>query len=399
MGKNERVRKINKFVLKAAVLSISLLLMGAGAVSPALATMMEAFPNANPSTVMLIMTLPSMTMVIFSLIYGKIAHSLKRKTGFYISMLFFLVGGIGPVLVNDLTTVLVMRAIFGISLGLLNPLATILVADFFAGTERESMMGMQSAFVNIGGIFWQLLGGILCAINWHYTFLSYFLGAAVLLVVFFFLPEPEKIQSSSVGDGQASGLSWKVYIVEFSLFVYNLLLFVFITNVAVEIVGDKLGNSTSVGLALTVFTVGGLLTGLMFGKIIGVFTRFTIAVGWIVTGIGFAFIANVHDFNLLIAGCFIAGIGFATTMPASFVRMSYLAQPAAIPLAFGLSYAFMGVGQFLSPLVVEIVANFFGHGPGRFPILISGYMIAVIGAIILINNLQVLKSTDVSSGS
>ncbi|MDF2876885.1 MAG: transporter, aromatic acid:H+ symporter family, partial [Sporomusa sp.] len=175
---------MNRTLLKAAVLSISLLLLAATAVSPALANISAAFKGTSAQTIMLLVALPSMTMVLASLVFGKLSEFLSRRGLFQLAMALFLIGGISPYFMNDLTMILGMRAILGLSLGIIFPLSIVLISDFFEGNERDTVMGLQSVFVNLGGIIFAMLGGLLCAVDWHNTFLAYAVGFVVFLFVY-----------------------------------------------------------------------------------------------------------------------------------------------------------------------------------------------------------------------
>ncbi|HWR07689.1 MFS transporter [Sporomusa sp.] len=379
---------MNRTLLKAAVLSISLLLLAATAVSPAIANISAAFKNASAQTIMMLVALPSMTMVLASLVFSKLSEFMSRRTLFHVAMLLFLIGGITPYFMNDLTQILVMRAILGLSLGLIFPLSLILISDFFEGGERATIMGLQSVFVNIGGIIFAMLGGMLCVTDWHNTFLAYAFGILVLIFVYFFLPEPSKpAVTATPGEAAAKPpLPGTVYFIESVVFLYNLLIFAFFTNVAIQVVGENLGNAASAGFALTMFTVGGLVGGLLFGKAMQLLKNYTIAVGWLLTGAGMALISGTHDFNLLLTGCFIGGIGFSTTCPAFFVTLSILSPPARVAFSIALASALSGIGQFVAPFVFEAVSGQFGQGPGRFPLSVSAVSFVAVGLLLLLQN-------------
>lgn len=387
---------MNRMVLKAAVLSISLLCMSAPAVSPALASISANFPDINPNTIMLIVSLPSMSMVIFSLAFGKLTEIMKKRTIISIAAVLFVVGGIAPAFSDNITSILILRGIFGVSLGLLLPLSAVLVTDFFEGSERECMMGLQSASINLGGIIFPLLGGLLAAMNWHYTFFSYIFGALVFLFVFFCLPEPKRIEILPEGvQSETQSISLKAWIVIVSFFVYNIGLMAFISNVAMKISQDKLGDAASAGFALAIFTGGGLITGLLFGNLIGILQKYTVAAGWLTSGIGFILLAVVHDFYLLLAGCILSGMGFAVTMPGTFVQLSNMVSPAAISYSFAMVYSAMGLGQFAAPIFFEFINGIFGQGPGSFPIMVAGIGMACIGLISLL--IILIQSNDKES--
>jgi MFS family permease len=328
---------------------------------------------------MLLVTLPAMAVVVVSLVFGKLVRLTSKRALFSYSMLLFLLSGIAPAFMNNITLILAMRGLFGVSMGVLVPLSSALIADFFEGSERATMMGLQGACVSIGGIVFQMLGGALAAISWQHTFFSYAFGIVIFLFVFFYLPEPPRLQAPTDNKQEKVPLPGAVWLLEISLFVFMTLYFSLFTNLAMVIVGDNLGNPASVGFSLMLFTVGGLLAGLLFGKITQAVQRFTIALGWILTGLGLALVASVYEFNLIVAGCFIAGVGVSITIPATFVRITVVAPPPATALAIALAYSFGGMGQFAGPLIFELVDNLFDQVTGRFPILVSALGITVVG--------------------
>ena len=379
---------MNGMILKAAVLSISLLLMSSPAVSPALADISAALPSADSSQIMLIASLPSIVMVVFSLIYGKLVDIMSKRAILGISAACFFIGGVGPAFLNDITSILLMRGIFGISMGFLMPLSTVLITDFFEGSERQSMMGWQSATINFGGIIFPMIAGILCAINWHYTFFAYLLGILVFAFVFFFLPEPAKLELTADGNQpvKSKHLSGKVWLLQLSLFVYMIAFMAFVTNVAMKILVEKLGDAASAGLAFALFTFGGLVAGLIFGKITQIITKFTVPVGWMISGIGLILLATAQSYNIIIVGCFIAGVGYAIAMPGTFVKLAMLTAPPAIDFGFSVAFGIMGIGQFISPSIFEFVNKISGHGPGSFPMLVGGAIMLGAGLLLLIGS-------------
>ncbi|WP_371381097.1 MFS transporter [Sporomusa aerivorans] len=388
---------MNRILLKAVVLSVSLLLLAATAVSPALANISAAFPGISAQTIMLLVALPSMTMVLASLVFGRLSEVMSRRAVFNLAMVFFLIGGISPYFMNDITWILAMRAILGLSLGLIFPLSLVLISDFFAGNERATIMGLQSVCVNLGGIIFSLLGGVLCVTDWHNTFLAYTVGVVIFLFVYCYLPEPVREQADQDNPAAKAPLPGSVYVMEGAVFLYNMLIFAFFTNVAIQVVGEKLGNAASAGVALTVFTGGGLVGGLIFGKIMQSLKNITIPAGWLITGAGMALIASAHDFTLLLAGCFIGGIGFSTTCPAFFVSLSVLAPPSRVAFSLALASALSGIGQFAAPFVFEAISGQFGQAPGRFPLLVSAVGFVAIGLLLLLqNSVQPSKSATIN---
>lgn len=378
---------MNRALLKLAVLSVSIFVMGAMALSPALASIGAAFKEASPQTIMLLVTLPSITMVFGSLVFSKLSDYLSRKGLFSLGVVLFLIGGLTPYFMNDLTMILVMRAILGLGVGLLFPLSTVLITDFFEGNERGTVMGLQSVFMNIGGIVFPLLGGFLCATGWPNTFLSYLVGVVLFLFVYAYLPEPVKVvPGGEAQDSKKAPLPGKVYFMETVYFIYCVLYFAFFINIAIQVVGENLGNAASAGLAITIFTVGGLLTGLVFGKIAQRLKGMTMPVGWVLTGLGMAIISGVYDFNLLLMGCFVGGVGFTVVCPAFFTDLSVASPPSRVAFSISLACVLAGIGQFVAPYFFDVISGVFAQGPGRFPIRVSAIALVAGGVLLILQH-------------
>lgn len=382
---------MSKLSLKAVVLSLSLLLMSANAASPAIANIIAAFPNTNPSTIMWVITLPSIVSVVFSFIYGRLVLTIKKKTLFYLAMVCFVIGGVVPAFLNSITLILVMRGVFGISLGFLMPLATGLIADFFEGQERASMMGLQSAFINLGGMIFQLMGGFLAASGWHHTFYAYLFGIVIVIWVLYKLPEPKRVEQAAMGEGEKIKLPGKLFVILGILSLYNLLFVALFTNASVVIVNNGLGDASSTGIALTFFNVAGLFAALAFGKVTQVLKGFVTPIGWILTGVGYGLVALSHDLNFVFVGCVIAGAGAAVTMPSYFIKVSMASPPAATGLAFAYMGSFTGIAQFVSPMIFGFIAKLVGQELGRFPIAISAVGLLTIGVLLTLSSFRANK--------
>ena len=369
---------MKSFSMRAVVLSLSLLIMSPTAVSPALADMIAAFPTVNPNTVMWVVTLPSIVMVIFSLIYGWLVKFMAKRTLVVIAMACFLIGGVTPAFLNNISLILVMRGIFGISIGFLMPLSSGLIADFYEGQDRAAMMGWQSAVVNFGALIFMFTGGLLAAINWNYTFITYATGLIVAIWVIFKLPEPNTTSTASI---EKIKMPSQIYTQIASVSLYNLLFFALMTNISIMISGEGLGNASHAGTALTIFTVGGFIAGMIFGKTAQLFGPLTNAFGWISTGAGMLIIALNSNLYLISAGGFIVGIGLATTMPSYLIKVSQIAPVSAIAVAYAYVFGFVGIGQFISPPVFGLIVNLFRQDLGRFPIMVSAILLLAIGMI------------------
>ncbi|MGI6492922.1 MAG: MFS transporter [Pelotomaculum sp.] len=153
------MKKVHPLILKLAVLAVALNEVSAGAVSPAMDAMIKAFAGQHSATtVMLIASLPSLCMLIFAPIFGKIAEIFTRRQLVLFSLIIFIIGGTAPVFLSDnLYAILGMRVLLGISVAIIMPLSLLLIDDFYSGPERDTMIGWNVAAQMVGGAIFQLL--------------------------------------------------------------------------------------------------------------------------------------------------------------------------------------------------------------------------------------------------
>jgi hypothetical protein len=190
---------MNKLATKSSILSISLLtVMASAAISPALAKIHQAFVGTDPTMIKLVLTLPSLFIIPFSLLSGWLASRMKKKYVLLIGLIIYFLGGVGGGFARNIKELLIIRAFFGIGAGLIIPLSTSLIADFFEGEERTKMMGYSGSVSHFGGVIFLLLSGWLACMSWRYTFGVYALSFLIILMVLVWLPEPESKKAAGL---------------------------------------------------------------------------------------------------------------------------------------------------------------------------------------------------------
>ncbi|MDD6767138.1 MAG: MFS transporter, partial [bacterium] len=100
----------------------------------------------------------------------------------------YVVAGTGCFFIDNLNTLLVMRALLGVSVGLIMPLSTGLLSYFYPPEEQARLMGLSAAMNQMGGVVGTLLAGVLASIEWNYAFLVYVFGLVALFMILRFLP-------------------------------------------------------------------------------------------------------------------------------------------------------------------------------------------------------------------
>lgn len=373
-----------------AIFSFSFLAMIIGVTSPALASIAQAFPQVDFSVVVLIATLPALAMVPFSIIGGKLAGNVMTfRSLAIISVILVIIGGTAPYFMNSFAGILVMRVVMGAGCGLGSPIPAALIMSFFEGKEIENLMGYNGIIQNIGGIVFQLLGGILCAISWRNTFLTHLLSIIPLIIVIFLLPEPEKVEKAK---GEKVKMPGMVYVWSTIFLVYEMLLYPMLTGMSSLILANNLGTAASAGVVLTMFTVGGMIAGAIFGRVYHIATKYTIVIGMIANAIGYILLIYGNSILVFTIAATIVGVGFGFIMTSILMYVGMPVPQSAQPLAISIAIAFMSIGGFISSFFFAFIEHTFNITSMRFPFILGVICLVAYSIVQTLINLKSPKT-------
>jgi len=166
----------------------------------------------------LMITLPSLAIAIFAPFLGHIINKFGKKNSLIIALFSYSLFGTAGFYLDTLFEILVSRFFFGIAIATLMIVITSLIGDYFKNEARYKFMGLQSAFISIGGVVFIVGGGVLSDIGWNYTFAIYAVGLIVLIFVLKYLVE-HKVKTSLIDDEEhlLNHNLWYIYLLAFSL--------------------------------------------------------------------------------------------------------------------------------------------------------------------------------------
>ncbi len=335
--------------LTATVLSISLLTVMAGAaIAPALGIIRDHFSDAPDMLVQFIVSLPALLIIVTNLLFPWLCSLLKTRSLALTGLLLYVVAGAGCFFVDDIWLLLAMRALLGVSVGMIMPLSTGLLAYYFPPERQASLMGLSAAMNQMGGVVATLLAGLLANIEWNYAFLVYLLGLVAVVLVLLYLPD-ERLKG---GSGPSLGLMKRFHPSVAGMFLVMVLFFIYPTRFALSAhAGTGLSNN-----AITFIMVGldvvAFLVGLVFGKLMQGFRygmKYVAPAGFIA---GYLLLSLGSDLPLLLAGSAVIGIANGIGVPYLNTIASMKAGKEAASTVMPLLSAALYLGQFLSPLVV-----------------------------------------------
>ena len=377
---------ISKSFLKFLIVIIAFQDVAAGVAGSIMADIIAAFPNYNPTIVMLVATFPGLIQIVPALFYGKLSRIFKKRTLLFTGLTLFIIGGVMPFFLDSLPLIIAFRGLLGLGVGITMPLSVDIISDFFENRERDFLIGFgASTIACVGAIFFQLVGGILAdAYGWQYGFLTYLFPIWILAITFLFLPEPEKRDQVELHSLQKVKIPKVVYGVSLGQVFFSALIFGYVTNISIVIQGENLGNATEAGLAISVFTFGTLLAGVVFGMIKSKFQVTYLPLAVFLTGLGMGICYLSYSLPMIFVGSVIGGIGMGIGIPGVFARISDATPKGANNSFVGLAVAAQGVGGIMGPFVFAAILNVLNQDIGRFPLLISTVGLFILSLVWLV---------------
>ncbi|MBQ1828486.1 MAG: MFS transporter [Prevotella sp.] len=336
----------------ATILSMSLLTVMAGAaIAPALGIIKAHFSEAPAMLVQFIVSMPALLIIITNLFFLSLSRVLRTRAIATTGLLLYVVAGAGCFFVDDIYLLLAMRALLGVSVGLIMPLSTGLLAYYFPPEQQAQLMGLSAAMNQMGGVVATLLAGLLATIEWNYAFLVYLLGLIALVMVWLWLPDEQ------LGSANKRGVPFHPrQLLKFHPSVIGMLLlmtifFVFPTNFAI-VASQQQALSTEVITAIMVgLDVVAFFVGLAFGSLMNRFRQSIKYFAPLFFLLGYASYL-VPSVSMAVLGSVFIGMANGVGVPYLNTIASIKGGKNSATTVMPLLSAALYLGQFISPLIV-----------------------------------------------
>ncbi|WP_394780494.1 MDR family MFS transporter [Undibacterium sp.] len=118
-------------------------------------------------------------------LYGKLSDQYGRKPLLYVAIITFLVGSVLCGMAQNLTQLIIFRAIQGLGAGGFLPLTQIIIGDLVPVAQRGRRQGSIAAVFAACSVVGPLLGGVITdLLSWHWIFyVNLPFGAAALAII------------------------------------------------------------------------------------------------------------------------------------------------------------------------------------------------------------------------
>lgn len=367
--------------LLAAILSLSMAtaLVGTG-IAPALNSISSYFSDAHPILIQMVVSLPSLLMVLVAIPFSAISNRISMKSICVIGLVLYTVGGLWGAFANDVYTLMVTRVVIGAGSGLLMPMSVGLLSYFFDKDAQHRLNGYIVILTSIISVLSMALVGYLAELSWRLVFSVYLFGIPCIYLCIRYIPGTVL---KSPRNRVSLGLLKKIWPYAIGIFIMMILYFSMLNNFSMIATSEGAVSPAYVGVVMSVQTVSSLLTGVFLDKLKRFFGKNTKYAIWGFALAGIVLLAFKSNVWVMCLGLASFGIGLAMGVGLFNSQACVVCHKDESLSSMSVISFMRCLGQFGSPLILGAFQAMFHSGDPRFPYY-SGVVLGIIMLLVFI---------------
>lgn len=352
------------------------------AVSPILGELSTIFPHATELDIQMLTSLPSLLIIPFVLLAGKLAEKRDFIRLLRVGLWLFAASGVLYLFSSRMWQLMAVSALLGIGAGLIIPLSTGLISRYFTGEYRVRQFGHSSAITNMTLVVATAVTGYLAEVHWRLPFAVYLLPLISLVLSAYLKKDAASvtikqaaaiippIQSTPVISGKY-GIHIR-HLVQLMLFyglvTYVVLVVTFNLPFLMEAHHFSSGNS---GLMISLFFLAIMAPGFMLDSLVKLLGNKTKLYSLLAIAIGLLLIWISPTEWLIVPGCILVGLGYGIIQPLIYDKTvdTAIAQKTTLALAFVMVMNYLAI--LLSPFITDFFQWIFHTGSQEFPFIFN----------------------------
>ena len=352
------------------------------AVSPILGELSTIFPHATELDIQMLTSLPSLLIIPFVLLAGKLAEKRDFIRLLRVGLWLFAASGVLYLFSSRMWQLMAVSALLGIGAGLIIPLSTGLISRYFTGEYRVRQFGYSSAITNMTLVVATAVTGYLAEVHWRLPFAVYLLPLISLVLSAYLKKDAASvtikqaaaiippIQSTPVISGKY-GIHIR-HLVQLMLFyglvTYVVLAVTFNLPFLMEAHHFSSGNS---GLMMSLFFLAIMAPGFMLDSLVKLLGNKTKLYSLLAIAIGLLLIWISPKEWLIVPGCILVGLGYGIIQPLIYDKTVDTAIPQKTTLALAFVMVMNYLAILLSPFITDFFQWIFHTGSQEFPFIFN----------------------------
>ncbi len=306
----------------------------------------------------LMITLPSLSIAFLAPFLGHLVQKIGRKRSSAFALALFGIAGSAGLYLGTIDSLLLSRFFLGIAIAILMIVVTSLVGDYFQGEERHKFMGLQSAFIGIGGVLFVVGGGVLSDIHWRYPFAVYLSGFLLMPLAIKFLFEKS---GHTVEHSEEEVVGTNLLGIYFLAFLLMVIFYILPTQMPFLMIEHFGASGTLTGAIIAMAFVGNAFGAMSFSRLKKRFDYWNIyLLGMGIFALGFICIGLIDNVYLFFFTSPLMGFGGGILMTNVSAWVLYRAHHSKRIKSSGYLTSALFLGQFFSPVASHPIVDIFG---------------------------------------
>ncbi|MEZ7647832.1 MFS transporter [Streptococcus constellatus] len=350
---------MKRFMEKASILALSLVLTTAFSISSSLPAMFQYYKNYSSSQVELLVSLPSIGIMSLLMFNSVLERFVSERFMIILGLILYSICGLIPFFNQSYNLVFASRFVFGLGLGMMNPRAIAIISERFQGRERVQMLGYRGSAEVVGMALLTLAVGQLLHFGWTTTFLVYTVGFIVLALYLLFVPYEKNESDKHKHLKSVRKMTRKQ--IHLSIFLAFIAGMIVCANVAITlripslVLQAEIGNAETASWILSCMQLVGILAGVSFASLVSVLKNRLLTVTGIVFGLSQVMIGFSSQIWLLSLSALLAGFAYSVSLTAVFHIVSEKIPTHLVNRATALVVLGCSSGASVSTFVLSLI--------------------------------------------
>ncbi|ROR15101.1 putative MFS family arabinose efflux permease [Erwinia sp. JUb26] len=349
------IKKTGAFTLLAVA---CLTIMVGCVIVPGLTAVAENL--GTPSAASWLVTVPSLGVVVFGPLAGRFIDRVGAYRALTWGLFCYGLLGSGGVFLHGTIPVMLDRLLLGGATAVVMAAGTVLISLFYSGKARMKMIASQGMSIELGGVIFLFIGGLLASLGWRWPFLLYLIAWLLLAMQLRFVPKPpaeEKGENSGDESQDSVPASGKLKTVYFAAIASMLCFFTGVIVIPQQFHQLHIGAAET-GYFLSFISLIAVFAAAIMPKMVNRLDEFgTLYVAFACYAAAHLIFSAADGVTLFIAGGIMMGCGFGLSVP--LVNHMTVEQSDARVRGRNLAWLSMAIfsGQFLSSFMEFIPGN------------------------------------------
>ncbi len=311
-GVNHQENTLSKLGGFTLLLVATLTIMVGAVLAPGLTSISSELGMSDHAA--LLITLPALGVVLLAPFFGLLIDKWGARSTLLLSLVGYFIFGCGGAFLSQHWLIVLDRVVLGGFAAGAMASGTALITHWYTGHARLSMIAKQGMAIELGGVFFLFLGGLLSEWNWQGPFLIYALAALIFVLVLAIIPKQTPIGEVKASDGESVQSTSIKSVLTFATLAMATFYSMFVT------LPGHLGNvgfsEAHVGYFLAFISFMAVIAAMLMPKMIKKTNeQITLSCAFVCFAIAHGLFSVSNSVAVMVLAAVITGIGFGFSIP------------------------------------------------------------------------------------